>query len=249
MKKVVIGIIIIGVIGGIVAFFIATNKVELDEASPLDVVETESVGTSVVETGPIEDAMLPGLVEQLDEMDEETKAEFMDQMEKMKDKVMVMDDPSPVVPVPVDVPVPATEPDPTPVPVPVPATEPDPTPTPELVPVPAPTPVIVPTEAQLLAQGIFMPKAHEVEGNAMLITKGDELTLRFEDFETINGPGLRIYLSTDLGVSDAIDLGAIRATSGNINYSVPAGTNTSKYNIALVWCEPFGVLFSYAQLK
>lgn len=106
----------------------------------------------------------------------------------------------------------------------------------------------MPSEAQLVAAGEFMRRIHSVAGTAQLIQDGDETILRFEDFETDNGPLLHIYLSSDLGDDDFVDLGEIKATKGNINYTVPAGVDTEKYNNVLVWCVPFGVLFSYAEL-
>ena len=64
----------------------------------------------------------------------------------------------------------------------------------------------------------------------------------------MNGPDLHIYLSADLDAKDYVDLGAIKATKGNVNYDVPAATDTEKYRYVLVWCEPFRVLFGYAEL-
>ncbi|MBI3335317.1 MAG: DM13 domain-containing protein [Candidatus Portnoybacteria bacterium] len=102
---------------------------------------------------------------------------------------------------------------------------------------------------EVIAQAPFMPRAHEAKGKALLISADSKKILRFEDFETINGPDLHIYLSRDLGGDDYIDLGAIRATKGNVNYEIPIGTDTSKYNKVLVWCVPFRVIFSYAELQ
>tara|TARA_Y100000034_G_scaffold122112_1_gene167153 strand:- start:1166 stop:1699 length:534 start_codon:yes stop_codon:yes gene_type:complete len=102
---------------------------------------------------------------------------------------------------------------------------------------------------EILSQGDFKANAHEVAGNAILIESNNEKILRFENFETINGPKLHIYLSTELGDSDFVDLGEIKATKGNVNYKIPSGTDTSKYNKVLVWCKPFKVLFSHAELK
>jgi hypothetical protein len=102
---------------------------------------------------------------------------------------------------------------------------------------------------RVIAQGNFTPKAHDVKGKAVLIKEGDSYTLRFEDFETINGPDVNIYLVSDLSNKDIVDLGDIKATKGNVNYSVPAGTDITKYNKVLVWCKAFSVLFSYAELK
>lgn len=101
----------------------------------------------------------------------------------------------------------------------------------------------------VLREADFIAKAHEVEGKAQLIKVGDDYTVRFEDFKSINGPDLKIYLATDASNDDFIDLGAIKATQGNVNYAVPAGTDTEKYDTVLVWCKAFGVLFSYAELN
>ena len=107
----------------------------------------------------------------------------------------------------------------------------------------------MPSSAVLISEGNFKPGAHEVKGKALLIKDNEKPILRFEDFETINGPDLHIYLSSELGDSDYIDLGKIKATKGNVNYEVPSGTDTTKYNKVLVWCVPFRVLFSYAELQ
>src|SRR3989338_346946 len=104
-------------------------------------------------------------------------------------------------------------------------------------------------EAILLAQGDFKPRAHEVMGKALLIKTGDSKILRFEDFDTINGPDLHIWLASSLGKDDYVDLGSIKATKGDVNYDVPADVDTNKYNKVLVWCVPFGVLFSYVELE
>lgn len=103
--------------------------------------------------------------------------------------------------------------------------------------------------SMLLKESIFQPRAHEVEGKALLIEDSGNLILRFEDFSTINGPDLRIYLSSDLNANDFIDLGEIKATKGNVNYNIPEGTDLEKYNKVLVWCRAFKVLFSYADLS
>lgn len=107
----------------------------------------------------------------------------------------------------------------------------------------------MPSTPNLIAEGIFKPRAHEVMGKALLIDDGNKRILRLEDFQTINGPELHIYLSSELGDERFIDLGKIKATKGNVNYDIPAGIDTSKYNKVLVWCKPFSVLFSYAELS
>ena len=101
-------------------------------------------------------------------------------------------------------------------------------------------------ETRVLAQTSFLAKTHEVSGTALLIRQGERRILRFENFETINGPDLHIYLSADLEGKDYIDLGSIRATKGNVNYDLPVEIDTNKYRHVLVWCVPFKVLFSFA---
>ncbi len=99
-----------------------------------------------------------------------------------------------------------------------------------------------------ISQANMIARAHEVEGIASLVKSGAEIYLRFENLKTINGPDLRIYLGAGLNADDVIDLGPIRATEGNVNYLIPAGTDINKYKNAMIWCRAFGVLFSYAQL-
>ncbi|HEX9741076.1 MAG TPA: DM13 domain-containing protein [Ignavibacteriaceae bacterium] len=100
-----------------------------------------------------------------------------------------------------------------------------------------------------LLSGDFIPSAHEVSGMALVIDENGKKILRFENFETVNGPNLHIYLATDLSVTDYIDLGEIRATKGNVNYEIPDGIDLEKYNVVVIWCVPFKVLFSYAELS
>jgi len=108
---------------------------------------------------------------------------------------------------------------------------------------------LMPGGAVLLSEEDFKARAHSVEGKALLIEENGKKILRFEDFETINGPNLHIYLSSDLGADDFIDLGEIKATKGNVNYEIPEGVDTEKYDKVLVWCVPFRVLFSYAEIS
>lgn len=106
----------------------------------------------------------------------------------------------------------------------------------------------MPGRARVVATVPFEASAHEVEGKALLIEDGEKYYVRFEDFKTINGPDLHIYLSKDLKANNYLDLGQIKATEGNVNYEVPEGVDTTQYKHILVWCEPFRVLFSYAIL-
>lgn len=103
-------------------------------------------------------------------------------------------------------------------------------------------------EAQIIKQGELIASAHDVAGKVLIIDGNGKKTLRFEDFDTVNGPDLRIYLSTDTGIDDFVDLGEIKATKGNVNYELSEDIDLEKYDNVLVWCRAFRVLFSYAEL-
>ena len=103
--------------------------------------------------------------------------------------------------------------------------------------------------SKLILSGELQPKAHEVAGKVLILEQDNKKILRFENFETINGPDLRIYLSTDLSAKDYVDLGEIKATKGNVNYEIDDSIDLEKYNKVLIWCRAFSVLFSYADLN
>ena len=104
------------------------------------------------------------------------------------------------------------------------------------------------SNATIIASGSFQDGAHPTEGKALLIDMDSKSIIRLEDFKTDSGPGLYVYLSVDKTANDYVRLGKLKATEGNMNYDVPQGTNTTKYNIVLIWCDPFNVLFGYAEL-
>src|SRR5689334_7969590 len=91
---------------------------------------------------------------------------------------------------------------------------------------------------------------HNAEGLVRVIPLGDGHTiLRLENFNSTDGPNVHLYLATDKTVSNFIDLGRLKANNGNQNYNLPYGSNLAKYNMALIWCKDFSVLFGSAQLK
>lgn len=108
-----------------------------------------------------------------------------------------------------------------------------------------------------LASGSFHKVAHEAKGTATIHQlPGGQQTLRLTNFETSNGPDLRLYLvaAEDAADSDTvkragfIELGALKGNIGDQNYDVPAGTDLSKYKSVTVWCRRFGVNFATAPL-
>jgi len=91
---------------------------------------------------------------------------------------------------------------------------------------------------------------HKVEGVAKVVNLADGKTfLRLENLKATNGPDLYVYLSTDKGVSDFVNLGRLKGNIGNQNYEIPAGTDLAKYDTVLIWCNAFSTLFGSAKLS
>lgn len=106
----------------------------------------------------------------------------------------------------------------------------------------------VPSVRTLASAEIVDTAAHPASGLAKIIEAEGVRHLRYENFKTINGPDLYIYLAKDLDANDFVDLGRLKATEGNVNYEIPAGVDPSEYPYALVWCKAFSVLFNSAKL-
>jgi len=92
---------------------------------------------------------------------------------------------------------------------------------------------------------------HTGSGIARLIATGaDTYTLRFEEFSVRNGPDLYVFLSSDPieYVEGALDLGRLKATDGNFNYELPAGTDVNQFKSVVIWCKAFEVRFASATI-
>jgi hypothetical protein len=90
---------------------------------------------------------------------------------------------------------------------------------------------------------------HNAEGQVKVIklSNGSNF-LRLEDFRSTNGPDLYVYLSPDKSNSDFVNLGKLKGNVGDQNYKIPEGTDLSKYDTVLIWCQAFSVLFGSAEL-
>jgi hypothetical protein len=122
---------------------------------------------------------------------------------------------------------------------------------------PTATPTAAGPKVGVLAQGQFRDgePGHNGKGVAKLLRDASgALVLRFENFSVTNGPDIFVILSTERDASNAaasagLDLGRVRATDGNVNYAVPAGTDPSKYRSVIIWCRSFKVVFASASLE
>jgi hypothetical protein len=117
------------------------------------------------------------------------------------------------------------------------------------------TPPVVPTttQPQIVTEysGSFVGRDHPTSGNAIVLGDGSgQRFLRFEAFETDNGPDLNVYLvnSSAGGVNDFIDLGNLKGNIGDQNYEIPTDADLDVHDTVLIWCVRFSSPFGEATL-
>ena len=107
------------------------------------------------------------------------------------------------------------------------------------------------------ARGTFRGLAHATSGTATIYRLPDgKHLLRLTDFETSNGPDVRVYLvaapdaKDDATVTKAgfVDLGSMKGNKGDQNYEVPAGVDLERHRAVSIWCARFSVNFGAAAL-
>ena len=79
--------------------------------------------------------------------------------------------------------------------------------------------------------------------------------VRLENLKTSNGPDVKVVLSekpydqvANLG-SDYLTLATLKGNIGDSNYTVPAGTDLTKYKSAVIWCKRFDAVFAAAAIS
>jgi hypothetical protein len=109
----------------------------------------------------------------------------------------------------------------------------------------------------IVSQGSFKSLAHETKGLVSIYQLPDgKRTLRLTEFETSNGPDVRVYLSAQeiekgndaLKEAGFVDLGAMKGNKGDQNYDIPADADLNKLKHVTIWCRRFGVNFATAPL-
>ena len=105
------------------------------------------------------------------------------------------------------------------------------------------------SQTQAILAPIVGTTGHPASGTARIIEIDGKSYVRYENFKTINGPDLYIYLAKDLDAKEYMNLGRLRATEGNVNYEIPTDVNLQDYKYVMVWCKAFGVLFNYADIS
>lgn len=118
---------------------------------------------------------------------------------------------------------------------------------------------IEPTGPITLSSGSFgeYDPVHAGSGTATIFELNDgSRILRFEDFRVTNGPDLHVILTANEPTTirtrpdeGYIDLGELKGNVGNQNYEIPADVDLSQFNYVVIYCQPFHVNFSFAELS
>ena len=119
---------------------------------------------------------------------------------------------------------------------------------------PTATPETKPADPVILAAGEFQGRdaAHQGSGTAQIVQEGERRVLRLQNFSSTEGPDLYVYLVENPDTFDAdavgefLDLGLLKATTGDQEYEIPAGVDLSKYGGVQIYCLSFSFIFSNA---
>ena len=113
----------------------------------------------------------------------------------------------------------------------------------------------------VIAKGKFISHEHDTTGTAKILELPDgDRVLRLENFETSNGPDLKVWLAaapvipgTDgwfvFDDDEHVDLGPLKGNIGNQNYKIPAKVDLDQLSSVSIWCDRFSVSFGAAELS
>ena len=110
---------------------------------------------------------------------------------------------------------------------------------------------------QVISVGAFagVDDFHKGSGMAQIFKSDEWQLLRLENFNVTNGPDLRVLLSSNSNptskdtLGEYIELGKLKGNMGNQNYDIPKSIDTNVYKSVVIYCKPFGVVFSTAALQ
>ena len=165
-------------------------------------------------------------------------------------------------PTPTAVP-PSEEPSATATPTPAPAATAPPTPSTTATPTQAPAATATQESEQsavALKTGEFQDQDsfHKGSGQATIYLGPDgSYLLRLENLDVTNGPDLHVILTPnqspksqgDVKNTGYVDLGKLKGNRGNQNYPIPDDVDVAIQRSVVIYCKPFHVIFSVAQLN
>ena len=110
-----------------------------------------------------------------------------------------------------------------------------------------------PAHNVLLATGAFSSAgAGSASGQASFVQlPNQQVKVTIKGLDVTPGPTLHVFLAKNDGknVSAHKDLGSLRGNKGDLQYTIPAGTDTRQYKTVVIWCKFLGVPFARAETK
>jgi Electron transfer DM13 len=91
--------------------------------------------------------------------------------------------------------------------------------------------------------------SHKSSGVVEVYQTSGNKTLQFKTFNGSIQPDVRVYLSeSPTNITNATELGPVKATTGSFNYTFDDSINLSTRKYVVLWCKQFSVLFGKAEL-
>ncbi len=112
--------------------------------------------------------------------------------------------------------------------------------------------------AQLVVQGEFYDLDHAGQGSAAIYLLADgSVVLHFENFQIDEGAELHVVVSSQKQIDESheadlaamIDLGQLKAASGNQNYLLPVALDIGEIHSVLIWSTDTSEVFIAASLQ
>ena len=110
--------------------------------------------------------------------------------------------------------------------------------------------LVTDTTAVLKFEGTFISGPYgTVSGLARVYLKEGSYTVALENFNSSNGPDLKVYISKEQMPVNFIKLSNLSSTNGNQLYNVPGTPDFTEYKYVLIHCEQYNHLFGSALLN
>ncbi len=109
------------------------------------------------------------------------------------------------------------------------------------------------TNVELL-HGTVRSGAHSASGKAAVVLTSGKRVLTLRNFRIAPGPKVRVYLVPRSAKGDGDvkrdykDLGALKGSRGNQQYSIPGSVDLRRYRSVIFWCVPFTSTLARANL-
>ncbi|WP_410985142.1 DM13 domain-containing protein [Bacillus cereus] len=113
-------------------------------------------------------------------------------------------------------------------------------------------------QERVISKGHFQNGVHETTGVATIYQLADgKRVLRLTNFETSNGPDVRVVLvptkilknNEDVKNYQYIELGKLKGNKGSQNYEIPEDVDIDAYGLVSIWCKRFNENFGMAHFE